>query len=810
MKFTISWLKDHLDTTATLDEIVAALDSIGLEVEGIEDPAAAMAAFRVAEILEAEPHPDADKLRLCKVRGVDIDGNEADHQVVCGAPNAKAGLKGIFAPVGAYVASMDLTLKRAKIRGVESFGMMVSESEMGFSDDHDGIIELTGDKADYAIGTPIAQVFGLDDPVIEIGITPNRPDCLGVRGIARDLAARGLGTLKADPLAKVTVGDAPKVAIDLKFDDTKPCPVFAGRQVSGVKNGPSPDWLQTRLKAIGLRPISALVDITNYISFDRGRPLHVYDAAKVKGEIHARLAVKGEELLALDGETYKLTGDECVIADASGVIGLGGVMGGEGTGCLEDTQDVILESAYFDPIRTAMTGRVHNILSDARYRFERGVDPAFVEDGLELATQMVLDICGGTAGPVTVAGQEPHRAFVIDFPVSDVKRLTGLALSADRIQEILVALEFGVSGQGAGGDTLKIAVPEWRPDVEGAADLVEEVARIHGLDNITALPLPMDGVPKGAVLTPLQNRVRVARRALAARGAHEAVTFSFMWSGHAKAFGGGNAQTTLVNPISSELDTMRPSILPNLILAAGRNAARGFDDVALFEVGPQYEGDEAKDQRTVACVMRRGQATPRNLHGAARPVDVFDAKADLLAVLALVGGPAAAAQVVADAPSWYHPGRSGTLQLGPKVILGHFGELHPATLKALGVTGPIVAAELYLDAIPTPKKKSRKSKGAVVASQLQPVRRDFAFVMAADVPATKVVRAAAGADKALITDVTPFDLYEGKNVGEGQKSLAIEVTLQPKDQTMTDKEIEAVSQKIIAAVEKAGGGKLRS
>ncbi|MGB1087875.1 MAG: phenylalanine--tRNA ligase subunit beta, partial [Alphaproteobacteria bacterium] len=558
MKFTISWLKDHLETTATLDEIVAALDSIGLEVEAVENPAEAMAHFRVAEILEAEPHPDADKLRLCKVRGLDIDGQEGEHQVVCGAPNAKAGLKGIFAPVGAYLPSIDLTLKKAKIRGVESHGMMVSEREMGFSDEHDGIIELTGD---YSIGTGVAEVFGLDDPVIEIAITPNRPDCLGVRGIARDLAARGLGTLKADPLQKVAAGNETKVEIGLQFDaaSANACPVFAGRQVSGVKNGPSPDWLQQRLKAIGLRPISALVDITNYISFDRGRPLHVYDAAKVKGGLHARLAVKGEDLLALDGETYKLTGDECVIADADGVVGLGGVMGGETSGSTDATTDVIIESAYFDPIRTAMTGRVHNLLSDARFRFERGVDPAFVEDGLELATQMVLELCGGTAGPVTVAGAEPHRNFVVDFPISEVKRLTGLELSADRIAEILTALEFGVEG---GGETLKVSVPEWRPDVEGTADLVEEVARIHGLDNITSIPLPMEGVAKGAILTPLQKRVRTARRALAARGAHEAVTYSFMWSGHAKAFGGGNAQTTLVNPISSELDTMRPAILP--------------------------------------------------------------------------------------------------------------------------------------------------------------------------------------------------------------------------------------------------------
>lgn len=806
MKFTLSWLKDHLETTATLEEILSALDNIGLEVEEVEDPAAAMAHFRVAEILEAEPHPDADKLRLCKVRGLDIEGNEGEHQVVCGAPNAKAGLRGIFAPVGAYLPAIDLTLKKAKIRGVESHGMMVSEREMGFSDEHDGIIELEGD---YPIGTGVAEVFGLNDPVIEIAITPNRPDCLGVRGIARDLAARGLGTLKADPLKKVEAANDTKVEIGLKFDadSADACPVFAGRQVSGVTNGASPDWLQKRLKAIGLRPISALVDITNYISYDRGRPLHVYDAAKVKGGLHARLAVKGEELLALDGETYKLTGDECVIADDAGVVGLGGVMGGEESGSTETTQDVIIESAYFDPIRTAMTGRVHNILSDARYRFERGVDPAFVEAGLELATQMVLDICGGTAGPVTVAGAEPHRNFTVDFPVSEVKRLTGLDLTADRITEILTALEFGVSGSG---DVLQVAVPEWRPDVEGTADLVEEVARIHGLDNITPLALPMEGVTRGAILTPLQNCVRKARRALAARGAHEAVTYSFMWSEHAKAFGGGNSQTTLVNPISSELDTMRPAILPNLVLAAGRNAARGFDDVALFEVGPQYEGDEAGDQRTVACVMRRGQATPRNLHGQARAVDVFDAKADLLAILAEAGGPAASAQVVADAPSWYHPGRSGTIQLGPKVILGHFGELHPATLKALDVTGPIVAAELYLDAIPTPKKKGGKSKGAVHASQLQPVRRDFAFVMAGDVPAAQVVRAAAGADKGLISDVTVFDQYAGKNVDEGQKSLAIEVTLQPQDKTMTDKEIDAVSQKIIAAVEKASGGKLRS
>ena len=802
MKFTLSWLKEHLETDTPLDEILDKLTLIGLEVEEVFDPAKAMAQFVVGEVLKAEKHPDADKLKVCQV-----ETGQGQVQVVCGAPNARTGLKGVFAPPGAYVPGIDLELKPAKIRGQESHGMLLSERELEISDKHDGIIELPGDSK---VGTPAAPVLGLDDPVIEIAITPNRPDCLGVRGIARDLAAAGVGKLKDDTLkaAKGTF-DNP-VAIELKFDKgtADACSAFAGQLVKGVKNAHSPDWLQRRLKAIGLRPINALADITNYISYDRGRPLHVYDADKLKGAIHARLGKKGEEFLALDGNSYKVDGEMCVIADDSGVLGLGGIIGGEESGCTEDTVNVFIESAYFDPIRTAATGRKLNILSDARFRFERGVDPAFVVPGLEMTTQMVVELCGGEASKMTLAGCPPEDAVIIDFNTSEVLRLTGLELAQTEIKQILTNLGFWMSGRGP---DYKVSVPTWRPDVSQPADLVEEVIRIVGVDRVDATPMERgEGIAR-SVLTTGQKRVRLARRTLAGCGLVEAVTWSFIARDAARAFGGGEESLELANPISADLSSMRPSLLPGLVAAAQRNQARGFSDAALFEVGQAYRGALPEDQFIAAAGVRSGTAklpgSGRHWSGAGAPVDLFDAKADVLSVLDALGY-AANAQTARAAPEWYHPGKSGVLQLGPQNVLAHFGELHPLVLEKLDVDGPLCAFEIFLDALPEPKRATR-TRPALDVTDLQMVRRDFAFLVDEGVAAGDVMRAARGAEKTLISDVTLFDVFTGAGVAEGKKSLAIEVTLSPRDKTLTDEEIDAASGKVIAAVTKATGGELR-
>ncbi len=808
MKFTLGWLKDYLDTDASLDQIVETLTAVGLEVEEVVDTGAALAAVRTAKVIDAQPHPDADKLRLCKMLA-HIDGTEQEIQVVCGAPNARAGMIAAFAPVGTYLPAIDLTLTKAKIRGVESFGMMCSERELGFGEDHDGIIDL---PEGTELGVPIADIYGKNDPMIEIAITPNRPDCLGVYGIARDLAAAGLGTLKplTVPAINETTSDKANIVAPTDQAGLAACPVFAGRIVKNVKNAESPDWLKNRLTAIGLRPISALVDITNYISYSHGRPLHVYDLSKVTGAIGARLAKAGESFTALDEETYELTETDCVIADEAGVLGLGGIMGGLDSGCTEATTDVLIESAWFDPISIAHSGRAHNILSDARYRFERGVDPQSVIPGLDLATQMVVELCGGDAGPMTVAGDVPNHERPLSMPIARINGLAGIAVAEDKAVAILAALGFAPTLKDG---TVSVTVPNWRPDVEGTADLVEEVVRIVGLDNLEAVDLPPIAGGAGKATSLTQDRRRWARRALASQGLHEAVTYSFMDETHAKLFDGGNRKVQLVNPISVELGTMRPSILPNLINAAARNVARGQDVIRMFEVGPQYAGDLPDDQQMVAAALRRGPAQDRNMHEAARPVDLFDAKADAIAALRDAGAPVDTAQVVADAPGWYHPGRSGTIRLGPKVVLAHFGELHPKILKALDLKGPAVAAEIFIDAIPQPKVKKgklvSKSKGAVDMAQLLPVTRDFAFELDRGVEADAVLRAAKGADKALITGARVFDLYEGEHMAEGRKSLAITVTLQPRDKTLTDKDIEAVSDKIIAAIAKATGGTLR-
>ncbi|MFN3626276.1 MAG: phenylalanine--tRNA ligase subunit beta [Parvibaculum sp.] len=811
MKFTLSWLKRHLDTGASLDAIAGRLTMLGLEVEGVEDPAKKLAVFSVAKVLEAAPHPDADKLQVLKVEAL-VEGVVKQLQVVCGAPNARKGLTGIFAPPGATIPVNGMVLKPTKIRGVESNGMMCSERELELSEDHEGIIDLAGE---WKVGTPAAEVLGQNDPVIEIAITPNRPDCLGVHGVARDLAAAGLGRLADGAVTPVPGKFESPIRIELDFPagEEHVCPVFAGRLIRGVKNGPSPEWLQKLLKSVGLRPINALVDITNFMTYDRARPLHVYDASKLTGNIRARLGRKGEKLLALDGKTYDVEPHYCVIADDAKVLGFGGVMGGEDSGSTEATVDVFVESAYFDPYRTARTGRDTGIVSDARYRFERGVDPAFVVPGLERATQMILDLCGGEPSNIVVAGKVPDTKKEISFDTARIEKLTGLKLGKAEAAEILSALGFGVSDAGG---PLIVAVPSWRPDVEGQADLVEEVVRVHGLNEVKSVALPRIHAVAKPVLSPRQRRDRLARRVLAARGMVEAVNWSFISEAEAALFGGGNTipALKLANPISAEMSHMRPSLLAGLIAAAGRNMARGMPDVAMFEVGQQFESDEPSGQVLAASGIRRGTARPlgsgRHWQGKAGPVEAMDAKEDAVALLTALGAPVQSFQISADAPSWYHPGRSGVIRLGPKNVIGYFGELHPRVLDAMDVAGPVAAFEIFPDAIPEPKRKATRAKPPLALSDLQPLRRDFAFVVDEKVSADQLLRAARGADRKLIADVSLFDLFEGGALGEGRKSLAIEVTLQPVEKTLTDEEIEAVSKAIVAAVEKATGGTLRS
>ncbi|KAB2938957.1 MAG: phenylalanine--tRNA ligase subunit beta [Hyphomicrobium sp.] len=810
MKFTLSWLKDHLDTDASLEALEAKLSAIGLEVESIDNPAAKLAAFTIARVLEAKQHPNADRLRVVQV---EIAKGKPPVEVVCGAPNARAGMVAVFAPLGTYIPGSGITLEKKPVRGIVSNGMLVSERELELSDAHEGIIELPPDMAS-SVGEKYAEAMGLADPVIEVKLTPNRPDCTGVRGIARDLAAAGLGKLKPEPQIEGVEGefDSP-VNIKLEFskDTADACPVFAGRYVRGVKNGPSPAWLQQRLKAVGLRPINALVDVTNYISQDRGRPLHVYDADKLKGAVRARLGKAGEKLLALDGKEYAVDETMCVIADDNGPLGLGGVIGGEASGSTDATVNVLIECAYFDPARTAATGRKTGLVTDARYRFERGVDPASVLPGLDLATDMILQLADGEPSKAKVAGKPPVEKRVIDFDYARVGKLTGLEIKDAEIKAVLERLGCTVTGKGK---SAKVAVPTWRPDIHGVADLVEEVVRIAGLERVPATPMPRPAGVARPVLTERQKRARRARRTLAARGLVEAITWSFVPAAEAKAFGGGAAALELANPISVEMSSMRPGLLPGLLAALKRNRNRGFSDAALFELGQAYRGEKADDQYLSASGVRSGTAkvggSGRYWDGVAREVDVFDAKADVFAVLIALGLDPAKAQITRDAPAWYHPGRSGTLRLGPKTVLAHFGELHPATLRELDVAPPVAALEIFLDALPAQKAKSR-AKPRLEANDLLPVRRDFAFVLDRGVPAGDVVRAAASADKALIREVSVFDVFEGGALEkEGKKSLAIEVTLQPTAETLTDKEIEAVAQKVAAAVKAATGGEIRS
>ncbi len=819
MKFSLSWLKAHLDTDASLTEITDKLTDIGLELEGLENPADALKPFRVAKVIEAGPHPNADKLQLLKVD----DGSNEPWQVVCGAPNARKDMVGVFGPPGTYIPGSDFTLKPAKIRDVESFGMMCSARELELGDDHDGIIELPADAA-AAVGTSYADYAQLDDPVMDVAITPNRQDCMGVRGIARDLAATGIGTLKAlsiDPVARSGAGP------DVRTDDSEGCPAFYGCTVSGLSNGTSPDWMQARLKSAGQKPINALVDITNYVMLDHGRPLHVYDVAKLKGGLVARKAKAGEKLTALNDKEYTLDETMTVIADDNGAHDIGGIMGGADTGSEETTTEVLIECAYFDPASIAKTGQKLMLTSDARQRFERGVDPAFLDDGIDIATALVLDLCGGNASDITRAGTPPTDMPTISYDPKQCAALGGIDVAPEKQKETLEALGFQVTlcsraggslspEAGAGeavemdsrlrGNTDKghaslwdVTPPTWRRDVAGWQDLVEEVIRIEGLDAIPSTPLPRKAGVAKPTASPEQLAERKARRAAAARGLNETVTWSFISDKEAAPFGGG--YWSLANPISEDLKVMRPSLLPGLIAAAQRNADRGASSIRLFEVGRRYL--ESSEHPTIGLVLS-GENRARSWQaGSATKYDAYDAKAEVLAILEAAGAPTDKLMDFAEAGDHYHPGQSGTLRLGPKKILAAYGVLHPTVTKAMGLKGAAVAAEIFLDAIPVKKAKGHMRE-AFAPPTLQSLTRDFAFIVDADLPAGDLVRAVKGADKKLITGARLFDLFEGPSVGEGKKSLAVEITLQPVEATLTEEDLKAVSDKVVASAGKLG------
>lgn len=823
MKFTLSWLREHLDTEASLERITTTLSAIGIEVEGVEDRAAALAGFRIARVIEATQHPNADRLRALRVDA----GDGRELSVVCGAPNARTGMKGVLALPGAFIPGTGVTLKTGEIRGVKSEAMMLSSREMGLGDDHSGIVDL---PEDAPVGESYVKWAGLDDPIIEIKVTPNRGDALSVRGIARDLAAAGLGTLKPWDV-KPVAGTYP-APLRWEIADGRACTWVLGRALRGLRNGPSPKWLQDRLTAIGLRPINALVDVTNFFTFAYGRPLHVFDVSKVAGQtLTMRMARAGEELVALNGKTYALTEEDGVIADAERVEALGGVIGGEHSGCDEGTTECFIECALFDPVRIALSGRRHDIRTDARSRFERGIDPSLLPKALDAATRMILELCGGEASEVSAAGAEPawRRSATLRF--ERIAGLGGLRLSADEAVERLTRLGFTVEQRDAASVT--VAVPPWRNDIaghgplaqdpalpadrariaaEGCAaiepecDLVEEVLRLGGLDVVPPVSLPVASPVPRPALSPKQARAALARRVLAARGLQDCVTYGFLARDTAALFGETPDSLRLENPIASDLDQMRPTPVASLAMAAARNAARGFGDVGFAEVGGAYRDPAAgASQLAVAAGLRAGM-TPAGWAAPARPVDWLDAKGDALALLAALGVPMAAVTVTNDAPGFYHPGRSGVLRQGPKTVLATFGELHPRIRGALDLPGAAVAFEVFLDAIPEPK---RRKKGAPDLPAFQPVRRDFAFLVDEGVAADALLRAARGADKALITDVVLFDRYAGDKLPEGKVSLAIQVTLQPRERTLTDAEIEAASQKVVAAVAKATGAALR-
>ncbi len=808
MKFTLSWLKEHLDTEADVEAVSDALTRIGLEVEGIENPGAKLADFRVAKVLSAERHPQADKLQV-----LSVDAGDGPMQVVCGAPNARAGLVGVFGAPGATVPANGMVLKVAEIRGVVSNGMMCSTRELELGDDHDGIIELASDAP---VGTPYPDYAGLNDAVFDVAITPNRQDCMGVRGIARDLAAAGVGRLKplttvrAEPVEARAAGDdlgtrpstssgrtdrvAPVPGTgpgpDVRTDDPAGCPAFYAQTVSGVTNGASPDWMAARLKAIGQKPISALVDITNYVMIDLGRPLHVYDRAKLSGGLVARKARAGEQVLALNGKTYTLDDSMTVIADDAHVHDIGGIMGGEESGVSDATTDVIVECAYFTPEAIARTGQKLQLTSDARQRFERGVDPAFLDEGLAIATQLVLDICGGAASAVTRSGTPPTDAKVVAYDTKLAETLGGLAVADDRQRAILKRLGFAVSADW------QVTVPTWRRDVDGPADLVEEVIRIEGLDNVPSIPLPrVPGVARPTA-TPAQKLERKLRRTAAARGLAEAVTWSFISEREATVFGGG--AWTLANPISEDMKVMRPSLLPGLLAAATRNARRGAGSIRLFEIGRRYLADA---ERPTLGVVLAGNARGRTWSGGkAKGFDAYDAKAEALALLEEAGAPVANLQVMGEAGETWHPGQSGTLRLGPKTVLATFGMLHPSTVKAFDLSGDVAAVEIYLDALPAKRGGTGFMRPAYTPPALQPVTRDFAFLVPAGLSAGDLVRAVRGAEKAAIVDARVFDRF----VKDDQTSLALEVTLQPGAKSFTDAELKQIADKVVAAAAKLG------
>ena len=801
MKFTLSWLKEFLETDAPLDQVVERLTMVGLEVENVSNRAAGLESFVIARVVEAVQHPDADRLRVCSV---DF-GGDAPIQVVCGAPNARTGMTGVFAPSGAYIPGTGITLKTAEIRGVTSNGMLLSEREMGLSDEHDGIIDL---ETNAASGSSAVEALGLNDPVIEIAITPNRGDCLGVRGIARDLAASGLGTLK--PLIDTAVPGSfvspIKVHLDFEAGDADACSMFVGRYIRGVQNSESPAWLKDRLLAVGLRPISALVDITNLMTLSHNRPLHVFDADKVNGDIHVRLAKPGEKLAALNDKEYTLDDTMTVIADDKNAEAIGGIMGGTHSGCTESTVNVFVEAAFFDPIRTAVTGRKLNVISDARYRFERGIDPEFLAAGMEIGTQLILDLCGGEVSELVIAGSPKPWERTVDLRLERIAGLGGVEIDAAESIRILNVLGFVVTHEGA---VLSCQVPPWRSDIVGEADLVEEVVRINGYDKIPVVPFKNVHNLPASILTPLQRKRASARRTAASRGLMEAVTYSFLSSNQADLFGGVSDGLRLINPISADLDVMRPSLLPNLLAASGRNTDRGISNACLFEVGPQFDGDDPGQQSQIIAGIRTGQSGARNWATQPRAVDAFDAKADALAILADLGAPTANLQVFDEAPSWYHPGRSGELRLGPKTTLARFGEVHPGVLKKMDVKGPVVAFEIMLEALPSPKAAKGSARANLNLPNLQPVERDFAFVVSRDTSAESLIRAARGVDKKLIREVRLFDIFQGGNLDETQKSIAINVVLQPTEQTLTDADIDAIATKIIDKVCSTTGGILR-
>ncbi|MEO8758492.1 MAG: phenylalanine--tRNA ligase subunit beta [Devosia sp.] len=801
MKFTLDWLTDHLETTATAPQLSDALTIIGLEVESVEEQGKALRPFVVAKVVSAEPHPNSDHLNLCKVDA----GTGSLIDVVCGAPNVVSGMKSVFAFPGTWIPGKDFELKAGVvIRGTPSNGMLCSAAELQLSEDHDGIIVLPDDAP---IGVPYVDYAKIGGVVFDISLTPNRGDATGVYGVARDLAAFGIGTLKPTDMSTIpSQGTSPIPPLPQSFAAGEPKAIrkFAGRYIKGVTNGPSPDWLQQRLRAVGLRPINALADITNLVSLGWGRPLHAYDADKITGTLLLRNARSGEKLDGLDGRTHELDTTMCVIADDTGPLCLGGILGGVPSSCTDSTVNVFMECASWDPQEIARTGRKTGIISDARYRLERGVDPALTEPGLELATRLVMEICGGTPMEPAISGEDVFPDTIVEFPLSEVRRLTGLDLPAARITELLTRLGCTVSGTGA---VLTTKIPSWRPDVTQKADLVEEVMRMEGVDKVPLDPLPrLPGVAP-RMLTTIQNRRRLVKRVLAARGLDEAVTWSFISADAAKRFGGGAPELKLANAIAADLSDMRPSLLPGLLAAIGRNENRGFHDVAIFEVGQVFLSDRAEGQHTYATAVRAG-GPARTWQGGAT-LSVFDIKADLAAALDALGHDLDKLQLIGEAPAWSHPGRGGRVQLGPTNIIAWFGELHPAWASEMDLTGPVVAFEIDLDAVPEPRKKATKGKGALKLSDLMPVERDFAFLVDRDVSAAVLLRAARNADKALITEIGIFDLFEGKGVADGKKSVAIRVTLQPTDKTLTDEQIEKVAAAIVAAVGKATGGTLR-